>query len=171
MPKYYRFEPIVKKGVVYGHERVGDILPELVPLHARHWEETERAYYGQDMNPNMDMICELEDAGALLQFTARGGGETLIGQLIYRLGHTYQHDTMLRATEEGFYVIPEMRGIRGGGVALRLLNYAEDCLCAIGVGMICMGDKSPLGGPSLASLARKRGYQPVSIQYAKTLED
>lgn len=169
--RYYRFEPKIHKGVVYGHERIADMLPELTVLHQQHWEETERQYYDAEMKPDMVEIMGLERDGIILQFTARAGGEQMIGQLVYRLGRTYQHDERLWATEEGFYVVPEARGAKAGGVALQLLNYAEAAVVSAGARMICMGDKSPLGGPSLASLARRRGYKAVSIQYVKTIED
>jgi hypothetical protein len=169
--RYYRFEPKVYKGVVYGHERIADMLPELTVLHQRHWEETERQYYDADMRPDMDEVVELEREGIIVQFTARAGGEDMVGQLVYRLGRTYQQSEKLWATEEGFYVVPEARGAKAGGIALQLLNYAEAAVIEMGARMICMADKSPLGGPSLSSLARRRGYKAVSIQYVKTIED
>ena len=170
-PKYYRVPPEIHKGVVYGVESLAEIHGELRVLWDEHWEETERGYYESDMEPAVEELIALEKEGNLLQFTARAGGEDIVAQLIYCLAFTYQNRGRLRATEEGFFVRPEYRGVRGGGIALRLLDFAEQTLRDLGVKMICMGDKSPLGGPGLGSLVRRRGYQPVAIQYMKVIED
>jgi hypothetical protein len=163
---YTAFQPVVIKGNYYGHERGSQILDELKPLYERNWEETE-GWQGTDIDLNMDRYLELEATQRLLTFTARNSDRELVGYLIYRLGKSLQNKGHTRASEEVFYVVPEMRGIRAGGVALHLLNFAEKALIEIGITMFEQMDKSPLGNASLKRTLERRGYVAVSVSYMK----
>jgi hypothetical protein len=168
-PRYYAFPPVRRKGIVYGNERLKDTYVELEQHFRDNWAETE-SWQHADFDPDFEGGIELESSGAtVLMFVARDEEQQVVGYLVYRLGASYLSKSHVRATEEMFYVVPERRGVKGGGVALHLLNYAEKCLIEIGVTMFEQMDKSPLGHANLSKSLEKRGYKAVAVSYIKVI--
>lgn len=145
-------------------ERFADILPELHELHKVHWTETEKHRHGLAMNPDYDAMAAQERAGQMVQFTARDC-QSLVGNLRLYVRRS-MHTQTLYAQEDTLYLLHDYRAGRN---ALRFLQYAEACLRAIGVREIRADSKNT--APAVAMLMKHMGYQPVSTQYVKFLED
>jgi hypothetical protein len=167
LSRYYGFDPLYRGGYAFGIERLEDILPEIVPLHKEHWEETERGYLGEDMNVDYARYTAMERTSTLVLFTVRATDTSLAGSVVFSIGPHTNCQHKLLACEVSLFMVPAHRGT----AVLRLLDYAEDCLQQLGVHYITIGDKSPVGGPSLRKLLGRRGYQPCSITHIKKLEE
>lgn len=145
-------------------ERFADILPELHELHRPHWLETEKHRHGLAMDPDYDAMAAQERAGQMLQFTARHC-DSLVGNVRLYI-RTSMHTKTLYAVEDTLYLRHEYRVGRN---ALRFMQYAEACLKSIGVREVRIDSKNT--APAGAMLMKYMGYQPVSTQYVKFLED
>ena len=83
---------------------------------------------------------------------------------MYYVGPSMHTKSVLQATEDAFYLLPEHRN---GMLAIYYLQYAESVLKQMGIKRIGMSDKSPCGGKSLESLMKRMGYKQVAIAYCK----
>lgn len=122
------FPPRQHAGLRFAVESFRDILPELEPLHAAHFAETERHLDGVALAPDYDYMAERERLGQLLQFTARADGK-LVGNLrmyLYKSLHTGQPC----AREDTFYLSQDHRK---GYAAVAFVRYAKDMLAQAGV--------------------------------------
>jgi GNAT superfamily N-acetyltransferase len=163
---YHGFPPVYHGGYAYGIERIENTIDELLPLHAKHWEETERAYFDEDLNVDYARYVMMEQESKLVMFTCRATDCSMAGNIIFSLGPHANSKHNLLASEVALFVHPDHRG----RAVLRLLDYAEDCLLALGVHYITIGDKSPCGGASLDKLLGRRGFKPFAITHIKKLE-
>ena len=164
--RYYGKEPLYVGGYAYGIEKLEHALHELEPLHAKHWEETERRYLKEDMDPDYSSYIELEQDSQLIMVTCRATDTTLAGHIVFTLAPHTNVQSKLVASEEALYMHPDHRG----RAVLRLLDYAEDALWRLGVHYIVMNDKAPSGGVSLEPLLGRRGFAPFAVSYIKKLE-
>lgn len=148
--------------MVYAAERGADILPELEVLHRAQWAETER-YMDQPMDPAVDE-CLLDEAeGRLVQLTARADG-VLVGHMrmyVMRSRHTRKRI----ASEDTMYLLPEFRAGRN---ALRLLEFMEACMAALGVTGIYLDDK--VANPAAGRLLDFMNYPTIANRRFKSLE-
>lgn len=158
-----QFAPQIYSGYVIRVERFKDVLPELEPLHAEHWQETEKHRHGIAMNPDYEGMAERERAGRMLQFTVRKGGE-LVGNLRVYL-KTSMHSQTMFAEEDTLYL---RLAHRGGFLAVALLRYAEDALRAIGVREIRANSKLV---NKADVLMRRLGYRAVAMQFVKVFKE
>lgn len=151
------------KGYTIQLERFSQILPELQPLHERHYLETETYRAGIPLNPDFATICQRECAGQLLQATARikATGE-LVGNMRVYLG-TSLHTQTLFCTEDTFYLVPEHRG---GFLAVRLWQYVERAVIALGVREIFFDSKRVNHADAMARYLK---YQAIGIKFAKVI--
>lgn len=154
-----QFKPCFFGEFVISVERFADVLDELKPIHARHWEETERHRHGLALDPAYDWMLAKDRAGEMLQFTVRRAG-TLVGQLRMFVERAAHSDNKI-ATEDTLFIVPECRG---GTLALRLLRYAEDSLVAIGVREILASSKA-LNRADV--LMRRRGFTLIGYDFHK----
>lgn len=156
-----RFAPRGYGGLVFAAESFRAILPELEPLHAAHFAETEKHLSGVELAPDYTYMAERERLGQLLQFTARAAGR-LVGNLRVYLGKS-THTGHRFAEEDTIYLLPEARL---PGVADAFMDYAEDVLAGIGV-------QEARADTKLVNLAGKwlcrRGYRPVATKHIKLL--
>lgn len=123
------FAPRAYGQLVFQVESFREILPELEPLHAAHFGETEQHLAGVALAPDYGYMAERERIGQLLQFTARDAAGRLVGNLrmyLYRSLHTGQSC----AREDTFYLDP---AARRGSTALAFVRYAKDMLAQAGV--------------------------------------
>lgn len=149
--------------LVFAPERILDILPELDILHRAHWKETEGYYRGQKMNPDYEAGLADEQAGKLLQLTARHQG-VLVGNIRMYLHAKSRHTGLPFAAEDTVYLLPEFRG---GLYALRFLEYMEDCMWALGMKGIYMDDK--IANASAGRLMDFMGYEHIANRRYKIL--
>jgi GNAT superfamily N-acetyltransferase len=155
-----QFAPLQVGEYVIRAERFVEVLPELRPLHAAHWRETEKYRAGIAMDPDYEAMIERERIGRLLQIVARAPDGAIAGHVRMFLGHSL-HTRTLYAEEDTLYVAP---GHRGGPVAIRLMRYAEKCLLTLGVREIRANSKL---SNHADVLMRRLGYPAVATQFCK----
>lgn len=157
------------RGYVFKVERLADILPEMHRLHEQHWAETEGFRHGLTMDPDYQAMLADERAGRMLQFTVRLDGE-LVGNL--RLYLSVSRHTQTKVAREDTLFLTAAH--RGGLMAVRFLEFAEDSLRLIGVTEMRADSKvvrTPDGRVKRAGVLLERmGYQPVATQYVKMLK-
>lgn len=124
------------RGLIFRVERFRDIEDEIRPLHEAHWLETEGHRHGFTMKPDCEAFKASEQAGRLIQFTARSGGK-LVGSIRMYL-FTSLHTGTLAAREDTFFMLPEHRQ---GFCAIRFWQFMERCLAAAGVKEITTDSK------------------------------
>jgi len=159
-----QFEALAYGVYTLGVERLASILPELEPLHAAHWLETEKHRHGLEMRPDYDAMIARERAGRLLQFTVREQSGALIGHLRMYLGVSL-HTQTLFAEEDTLYLSPQHRGSM---LAIHLMRYAERALCQVGAREI-RADSKLINKADV--LMRRLGYKPVALKFHKFFED
>jgi GNAT superfamily N-acetyltransferase len=156
-----RFAPVAYRGLHFAVESFRAILPELEPLHAAHFAETERHLPGDALNPDYDYMAERERMGSLIQFTVRDGS-LLVGNLRAYLSRS-THTGRQFAEEDTIYLAP---AARLPGVADAFMDYAEAVL--VQLGMI-----EARADTKLVNLAgkwlRRRGYRPIATKFIKQL--
>lgn len=150
-------------GFVIRCERFEQVLPELEPLHAQHWLETERHRHGLELRPNLGAIVAAERAGRLVQFTVRRDG-ALVGHLRMYLGVSLHTSTRF-AEEDTVFIRSDWRG---GFLAVRLLRYAERVLRQLGVREI-RADSKLINNADV--LMRRMGYEPVALKFIKVFKE
>ena len=138
-------------------------LPELLPLHAEHWLETEKHRHGLALDPDYDAMLADERAGRLIQFTARRDG-AIVAHLRMYVGVS-RHTRTRFAQEDTLFVRPEHRG---GFLVMHLMRFAEQALRAIGVFEI-RADSKLINKADV--LMRRMGYTPVALNFVKFFED
>lgn len=164
---YYAMDPLYRGGYAFGIEKAEHVLGELIPLHKLHWEDTERRYFDEDMNPDYERYIAAERDSKLVMFTIRDIDTALVGHVAFVLGPHHNAKHVLLASEQVLFIHPDHRG----RCVIRLLDYAEGCLRRLGVQYVTLNDKSPSGGASLAKLVGRRGYKPFAVAYMKKLGD
>lgn len=158
-----KFGALEHEGYTIQAERLADVLPELLPLHAAHWLETERARIGLTMNPDYDAMLADERSGRLLQFTARKDGCIAAHLRLYLCRS--RHTQTLFSEEDALYVKPEHRG---GFLVMRLLHFAERALLSLGISEIRANSKLV----NRADVLMKRmKYTPVALQFVKFISE
>ncbi len=163
----HQFEPASYEAnghrYVLAAERLADILADLHPLHEQHWLETEKHRHGLALNPDYQGMKDREQAGALMQFTARCDGE-LVAHVRMYLGRSL-HTQTLFAEEDTLFVAPPHRG---GFLVMALMRYGEGILHRLGVREI-RADSKLLNRADV--LMRRMGYTPVALKFHKFFED
>jgi GNAT superfamily N-acetyltransferase len=164
---YYGFpSQMLLSGYVIGHERMSEMLDELKVLHAIHFQETETLYLDQPCDPDYDRWRALEDLGQFVVFTVRNTAGELVGYLQYYVFRDMHSKEMYVAREDALFLLPEHRG---GGIASKLIDYAEHCLKQLGCAYAGMSNKGPVGGPDIGNFLERKGYRPVAMYYSKKL--
>jgi GNAT superfamily N-acetyltransferase len=165
-PNYYGFLACPVEGVVYGVEKLADMVDELRVLHTEHYNETETLYLDTPIEADYDRYRASEAVGQFIVFTAREGS-TMVGYLQYYVFRSMHSASIQQAREDAFFVTKSRRGT---GIAPRLLSYAEDALKQLGCTHVGMSSKAPTGGPDIGPFLEKHGYKPVALYYVKKLE-
>lgn len=165
--KYRAFQPEMTGDLVFGIERMSDMLDEIAPLHEAHYAETEDAYLSDPYDPDYARLFLLEEDGGYVVFTARLK-EEIVGYVQYHMFRDLHTQQVYTAREDCFYITPKARGL---GIAPKLLNYAENALRALGAKYVGMTSKHPVGGPDIAPFLEKRGYRKVAEYFSKNLEE
>lgn len=151
------------KGYRFQCERFADALPELHPLHERHYLETEKYRAGIPLNPDFNELLERARNGGLIQFTARTDAGELVGNMRVVIG-TSTHTQTLYCEEDTFYVVPEHRG---GFMAVRLWQFVEKAVRSLSVREIRFNSKLANRADKMATYLK---YQPVALQFVKIFD-
>lgn len=159
-----QFEPEIFGTYTIRAERFVEIFEELEPIHAEHWQETEKHRHGLALNPNYDLLFARERAGQLLQFVARAADGSIAGHVRMYLG-TSVHTSTLFAEEDTLFMRPQHRG---GYLVVRLLRYAERALRRVGAREI-RADSKLLNDADV--LMKRMKYTPVALKFHKFFED
>jgi hypothetical protein len=158
------FRPEQRGELTFAVESFRDVLPELEPLHAAHFAETERHLAGFSLAADYDYMAERERMGGLLQFTARDAGGALVGNLRMYVNRSL-HTGNLFAEEDTFYLLPRARRGRN---AINFVRYAEAMLVHIvGVDEIRADTKTANGADKLF---RYMGYTHVASKFIKIIK-
>lgn len=158
-----QFGQVAYKGYTFQAERFSDVLPELHPLHERHYLETEKHRAGLPLNPDYASVKERERNGGLIQFTARTEAGELVGNMRVVIG-TSTHTQTLYCEEDTFYVVPEHRG---GFMAVRLWQFVEAAVRSVGVREVRFNSKLANKADKMALYLK---YQPVALQFVKIFD-
>lgn len=165
MTQYYAFEPVWYRGYAIGLERIAEMGEDIKPLHRAHFGETEVLYIEGECDPDYVRYIESEKANQFVVFTVRKSGQ-MVGYLQYYVfRHMHTQDFYI-AREDAFFLLKEHRG---GGLAAKLLSYAENGLKELGCKYAGMSSKAPAGGPDIGKFLERKGYKPVATYYSKIL--
>ena len=159
-----KFGVATYKGYTFQVERLVTVLPELHPFHQAHYAETELYRASIPMMPNYDGMKEREQAGQLIQFTARSVNGELAGHMRVYISPSQHTDTLI-ATEDSFYFTPAHRG---GFLAVRLWQFVERSVIAIGVREIYFSSKLV---NKADAMARYLKYTPIATRFAKVIDE
>lgn len=144
-------------------ERIADILEELKPIHAAHWQETERYRHGIALNPDYQYMINAERSGRFMLFTVRSEGE-LVGNCMMYLSKS-THTQRWVAEEDTIFILPEYRQ---GRLGVRLIRYVEDVLRNMGVTEIRVTVKTV---NRVGELLQHLGYSHTGNQLTRILQE
>lgn len=163
--QYYAFELEEHRGYIIGHERIAEMEKDIRPLHAAHWQETETLYLDTPCDPDYTRYKNSEAAKQFVVFTVRKDGE-MVGYIQYYVFRDMHSQHMYTAREDALFLAKEHRG---GGLASKLIDYAEHCLKQLGCAYVGMSSKAPAGGPDIGKFLERKGYRPVAMYFSKKL--
>jgi GNAT superfamily N-acetyltransferase len=143
-------------------ERIEDVLEELKPVHAAHWQETERYRHGIALNPDYNYMINAERTGRFMLFTVRND-DGLVGNCMMYLSRS-THTQRWVAEEDTIFILPEYRK---GRLGVRLIRYVEDVLRNMGVTEIRVTVKTV---NDVGRLLTHLGYNHTGNQLTKILE-
>lgn len=150
------------RGITYQGELVSDLWGEVEPLLQEHWEEIA-ADKSIPLDPAKDQFQAMEDAGMLHCYTVRDI-YTLIGYVCFVVTPGLHYKGSLQAHQDVLFLTPEYRR---GRVGLKLLQYAEQRLAALGVEVAFHHVKRT---NQVGRLLERLGYHLVDEVYAKRLD-
>lgn len=153
--------PIEYDGAVIHVERMQAILPEIVPLHAAHWAETEKYRHGVPLNVDYDHMVNAERQGRFILFTVRRDGALVGNCAMYLTCST--HTQQWVAEEDTLFILSEHRR---GRLAIKLIQYVEDVLKNMGITEIRVTVKTV---NRVGDLLERLGYAHTANQLVKVL--
>jgi GNAT superfamily N-acetyltransferase len=167
-PHYYGANPPAYYGdYTIGLEKMTDVLLEFSRVHCEELEETEPRWLTFPIRANYRMYMQAELASKMVMFTLRHK-DVPVGSLLYFLKQSPNVAGAMMASDAGLYITPEHRK---GRLGIRLMDYAEDTLKALGIHYIVHSDKSPAGGMNLGKLFNRQGYKPFAVSYVKEINE
>ena len=143
-------------------ERIEDVLEELKPVHAAHWQETERYRHGIALNPDYNYMINAERTGRFMLFTVRND-DGLVGNCMMYLSRS-THTQRWVAEEDTIFILPEYRK---GRLGVSLIRYVEDVLRNMVVTEIRVTVKTV---NDVGRLLTHLGYNHTGNQLTKILE-
>ena len=147
--------------MIFAIEKLGDCWDEIMVLARAHWMETEMYRHGQEFAPSFERYRQYEDAGWLLQFTAREDGR-LVGYATMYLVPS-MHTQRLIATEDTWFLLPSHRKGRN---AVRFYRHVEaECFRRGAVEVTMTAKMTNHAGRILEYL----DFEKVAVQYSKQL--
>jgi GNAT superfamily N-acetyltransferase len=147
--------------VSFQREIAHEVIAEIAPLLARHWEEIAH-FKDIPLNPDFDAYRRMEDAGLLRVFTARLDGE-LIGYAVFFTVRNL-HYSYLQAHQDLLFLAPEHRN---GRIGFCLLKYSDEVLQQEGVRVISHHVKV---AHDFGPLLRRLGYELIEHNWFKQVK-
>lgn len=144
-------------------EYIEQVLDEIKPVHAAHWQETEGYRHGIALNPDYDYMINAERTSRFILFTVRHEG-TLVGNCMMYLSRS-THTQKWVAEEDTIFILPEYRQ---GRLGVRLIRYVEDVLRNMGVTEIRVTVKTV---NRVGELLQHLGYTHTGNQLTRILQE
>jgi len=160
----YGFEPEEYRGVTFGVERIKDIVEEISPLHAAHWEESEGFRHGLPLSPNYKQWIDDEINGGFVIFTVRDSSGALKGYCQVYVSSS-NHTGVKICNEDALYLHPD---VRSGFTCSRFAKYAEKVVRRLGVKEVRLSVKVT---NDIWKLWERIGYQRTGHELVKVLEE
>lgn len=148
--------------ITFAVESFTDQLDELKPILPLHYEELALDKDEIPLDPQYDVYMYREDAGELVFYTARVGGE-LIGYFIGFVSPGLHYQQTLTCIMDIFYIHPEHRGSNFGE---QLFEFVEAQLRSRKVKRWYMGSKCHLDA---SWLFERIGADRCEVTYSKLL--
>lgn len=134
-----------------------ELVAELRPLNALHWQETEAYRHGLPLNPDYAMLQALNRAGRYTAFTVRRDG-VLVGECLMHL-FLNSHTQLLSAKEDTLFVHPDHRV---GRLAFKFVQYVRRCLERLGARDLTVSVKIGTRGENFFE---RMGFRLVAHEY------
>lgn len=147
--------------MIFAVEKLRDCWPEIMELASAHWKETEGYRHNQPFAPSLERYAQYEDAGWLLQVTARQDGR-MVGYATMYVTPS-MHTQQLIATEDTYFLDPEHRK---GLAAIRLYKFAEQECRKLGAVEMMMTEKQET---KVGRILQFLGFTQVARQWSKQL--
>lgn len=96
-------------------------LEELKPLFPKHWEELALNKDHVPLDPQYDIYLKRDAMGEVLFLALRDRGD-LVGYFVGFVAPGLHYKTCLTCTMDIFYVVPDLRGQRGGLILFKTLE-------------------------------------------------
>ena len=144
----------------YQRESVADVLDEIKPLLARHWDEIA-TFKDLPLDPKYDAYLKADFAGLVRVYTARREG-VLVGYGVFFIGNMHYQSSKI-ATQDLLFLAPEHRG---SSIGMRLIRFCDDMLESEGVQVIYQHVKA---AHDFGPLLERLGYETNEKLYAKRL--
>lgn len=124
--------------ITYQVEVLAQVRNDILPLIERHYQEIAQFKDFQKLDPDWDDYEAIERAGKLWVLTARDRG-MLIGYIVMVIGRSRHYRTLLMASEDIHYLLPEYRkGLTG----YRLIAKTVAAMKEKGVGLTLLRTKA-----------------------------
>lgn len=150
--------------VTLQRETLAVLWDELMPLFKRHYDEIS-ANKDIPLEPDVEGYRAVEESDALRLYVARSEGRPL-GYAMYFVRTNLHYRSSKQAVEDIIFLAPE---VRGTGLGIELVNYADDQLREEGVQVVYHHAK--LAHPQLGNMLVKRcGYKAIETIYSKRLD-
>jgi hypothetical protein len=99
--------------VTFQVESVKACRDEVMPLLEQHYEEIAQFKEVQKLDPDWDTYARIEEQGKLWVMTARSDGY-LVGYIVMLLTRDMHYKTLMKATEDIHFLLPQFRkGLTG----------------------------------------------------------
>jgi hypothetical protein len=134
----YRIGEPRRPSVTFQIENVETMRRDGFPLMERHYDEIAQFKEVQKLDPDWEAYERMEVAGKLWVMTAREGAQ-LIGYIVMFINYDPHYRTLLRATEDIHFIVPEHRK---GLLGYRMLAEMKKAMQAKGVNTITLRTKA-----------------------------
>jgi GNAT superfamily N-acetyltransferase len=148
--------------VKFQRETLFDVIEEVQPLLAKHYDELCLRKDAMELKPRWDVYAALEQAGAFVILTARDDAGLAAYSAFFVNAHLHYANLMV-AQNDVMYVVEEHRK---GSVPMRLIRYCEAELRVIGAHKIVYHAKY---SNNLAPLLGRLGYGNEEAMCAKLM--
>lgn len=148
--------------IVVQVEKYADVIDEIKPLLALHWQEIANNRDAIPLDPNYAHYKVMEDAGMLVILAARKD-DALVGYSIFFLLRNLHYQSTLFAMNDVLYLLPAERASR---VGLRLIKESERVVASMGAKKISWHIKPT---HDFSPLLERLGYAKDEIAMGKII--
>lgn len=131
-------EPRRPDPVTFQVENVDAVRRDGLPLLDKHYDEIAQFKDVQKLDPDWEVYYRVEQQGKLWVLTARAGTE-MVGYIVMLLAKDMHYRTLLRATEDIHFILPEYRK---GLLGYKLLSKMKQAMKEKGVHTITLRTKA-----------------------------